>query len=259
MATNSFSLSPAAPSDIPILADIFSAAFATDRHTQLKSLGKDPNYQANMMSKGLSYWLQVPARCTLLKATDNFGGKIVGWACWGFHGYEKKQATSVPEEKDVGAEAGMHENQKSKAEEASESHDAHANQGNLLPEVDNIQRLESITNLDMKRWEKILMPEGTKCMILVAIAVSPTYQSLGVGSTLIKWGTQKADIDGVFCWVHASEAGHKMFAKQGFNEVGNLVVDLDEFASLPREEMGGIIGWGHYTFRYMKRLPGPGN
>jgi hypothetical protein len=134
--------------------------------------------------------------------------------------------------------------EKSKAEES--SRDARDGHGQSQTKVDSehsdqtpIQRLESITNQDMVRWQKILMPDGTKCMIIVAIAVSPTYQSHGVGSALIRWGTAKADVDGVFCWVHASEAGHKVFAKEGFTEVGRLEVDLDEFAPGPREDEDG--------------------
>ena len=42
----------------------------------------------------------------------------------------------------------------------------------------------------------------------------------------------KADRDGVFCWVHTSEAGQRMFSKQGFVVVGSLSVDLDEYATV---------------------------
>ncbi|KAK9489532.1 hypothetical protein V1508DRAFT_427768 [Lipomyces doorenjongii] len=259
MTNYSFSFDLATLSDVPILAKISADAFTTDRHTRIKTLGQDPNSHSNMMNDVLSSWLKVPGRCSILKATDNTTGNIVGWICWGFHGY-KKQGAPVSEEKKANGrgEDSKQESEKSKAEES--SHDSRDGHGQSQPKVDSehsgqtpIQRLESITNQDMTRWQKILMPDGTKCMIIVAIAVSPAYQSHGVGSALIRWGTEKADADGVFCWVHASEAGHKVFAKEGFMEVGRLEVDLDEFAPAPCEDEDGNGEWGRYTFRYMRR------
>ena len=50
-------------------------------------------------------------------------------------------------------------------------------------------------------------------MGLVAIAVDPIYQVRGVGSALIRYGTGIADQEGVYCWVHASEAGWSVFEK----------------------------------------------
>ncbi|KAK9385141.1 hypothetical protein V1515DRAFT_609017 [Lipomyces mesembrius] len=251
MTNNSFSFDLATLSDVPILAKISADAFTTDRHTRIKTLGQDPNSHSNMMNDVLSSWLQVPGRCSILKATDNTTGKIVGWVCWGFHGYQK-QGEPISEVKGANrrGEDSEQDSEKSKAEGSRQSQ----------PKVDSehsgqtpIQRLESITNQDMMRWQKILMPDGTKCMIIVAIAVSPAYQCHGVGSALIRWGTEKADADGVFCWVHASEAGHKVFAREGFKEVGTLEVDLDEFAPAPREDEDGNGEWGRYTFRYMRR------
>ena len=57
------------------------------------------------------------------------------------------------------------------------------------------------------------------------------------------------------CWVHASEAGYKPFEKAGFEEVGRLDLDLDEYALVPREEGEENAKWGSYTFRYMLRPP----
>jgi hypothetical protein len=43
------------------------------------------------------------------------------------------------------------------------------------------------------------------------------------------------------------------YGKHGFETVGELTVDPDEFATQPAPDDGGT--WGQYTFRYMKRLP----
>jgi hypothetical protein len=47
-----------------------------------------------------------------------------------------------------------------------------------------------------------------------------------------------------------------VFAKFGFEVVGELDLNLDDFAAGPPPEGLGKDGkWGHYVFRYMKRLP----
>ena len=75
-------------------------------------------------------------------------------------------------------------------------------------EITPLQKLESIRNEDMERWQRILMPNGTDGMVIGAIVVSPSHQSRGVGPALIRWGTAQADRAGFPCWVHASEAGY---------------------------------------------------
>ena len=270
MTSNPFSIRAANPSDVPILANIFSDAFANDRVTQLKSLGKDSDFAANMISEPLKGWLQKPMRCQVLKAIDNATSEIIGWACWGFHGYEQ-QAAPAPEENSINDDKSKHEDEMNKAHCSQEGssprvHGSHDEQGQSSSEgVTNIsaktgaELLEAITDQDMEQWQKILMPEGTKCMFIVAIAVAPAHQFHGVGSALIRWGTAKADADEVSCWVHASEAGHRAFAKEGFREVGKLELDLDEFVPGALEEEGGEgkEEWGRYRFRYMQRLSHP--
>jgi predicted N-acetyltransferase YhbS len=98
-----------------------------------------------------------------------------------------------------------------------------------------------------------LMPDGTKCMFICTLSVDPEYASHGVGSALMEWGTRIADEDKIFCWVHASDGSHMFYGKHGFETVGELTVDPDEFATQPAPDDGGT--WGQYTFRYMKRLP----
>ncbi len=78
-----------------------------------------------------------------------------------------------------------------------------------------------------------------------------------MGSAFIKWGTDKADEDDVRCWVHASEAGWPAFKKAGFEVVGTLELDLDQYASEQRKFADGRPEekWGKYAFRYMQREP----
>jgi hypothetical protein len=77
----------------------------------------------------------------------------------------------------------------------------------------------------------------------------------GVGSALIQYGNNIADTLGLFMWVHSSDQAWRAYAKFGFKVVGELDVDLDEYAPSPPEDegMGGM--WGRYVIRYMERLP----
>jgi Acetyltransferase (GNAT) family len=117
-----------------------------------------------------------------------------------------------------------------------------------------IKEVENITNASIQEWITKLSPSGVKHMVLIAITVNPSFQGQGVGKGLIGWGTGIADREGVYAWVHASEAGGKAFEKRGFREVGRLEVDLDGFAGEGvRNEERGDGRWGVYVFRYMKR------
>lgn len=235
MITMPFSVRRADASDVPALVAVFEAAFRTDRHTRVKALDGGPQVLSGGMSAALLSWLEASTRCSVLTAVDDATGEILGWACWSHHGYGDAVAPTPAQQIDD--------------EPAADEPVAGT------PQLASLEALEALTDRDRERWQEILMPEGTRCRTLVAIAVSPEHQSRGVGSALIRWGTRRADLDGVFCWVHASEAGSVVFEKQGFAEVGRLEVDLDEYAPEPPGNDDASGRWGTYTFRYMKRLP----
>lgn len=119
---------------------------------------------------------------------------------------------------------------------------------------DMIDRLDEMESKDMQDWQEILMPPGSQCIIITGLGVRQEYGQRGVGSSLVKWGADQADEHGVFMWVHSSEAAYRTYARNGFGVVGILDVDLDEYAPGPPPEGNGAK-WGHYTIRYMKRLP----
>jgi GNAT superfamily N-acetyltransferase len=117
-----------------------------------------------------------------------------------------------------------------------------------------IASLEAMEDKDMQHWQGILMPPGTKCIIITGFSVLPQFRYKGVGGALTQWGTDQADKHGVHMWVHSSEAAVKAYANGGFEVVGILDVDLDAWAPGPAPE-GEDALWGHYVIRYMKRLP----
>lgn len=232
-----FSLQPITYDDVATLAEIGHEAFLADTHTQMKAQGKgDPRAHAKDSGEHIRQWIEMSDGLTTLKATEDATGEIMGFICWGFRNYSNPEPTKL-------------------------SLDSLAKENRIAVQVlsdkeqdiaDPIDCLQAITGNDMQRWQAKIEPHGTKCMYVMGISVRPKFQSRGVGSALIGWGTKKADEDGVFCWVHASDGGHRAFAKAGFQVIDSLEIDLDAFA-VGRRENGDK--WGTYTLRMMVRLP----
>jgi ribosomal protein S18 acetylase RimI-like enzyme len=258
MANNNhtFSIEPVSKSDIPALTKISGSSFVGDRHTEMKMLGKKPYDHEGGMKQGLESWL-ASERCIVFQAMDKETGEPMGWNCWGFRGFEKEEVESVDlgkrHEKKQVAEI-VAEKKSENVEEATQQTTQKAPETG--PEEDDpIARLEAHTNASMNEWMEFFMPPGTKCMFICTLTVSPKFQGRGVGSALLKYGTDIADRFGVFAWVHSSdaEAAWKLYEKFGFQTQGTLDVDLDEYAPAPPPK--GESAWGRYSFRYMKRLP----
>ena len=70
--------------------------------------------------------------------------------------------------------------------------------------------------------------------VLDIIHTHPSHQGRGVGSLLVKWGTDLADKQGLQCYLEASPAGYPLFRKADFVEVAEMEIDLNKY----RERMG---------------------
>ena len=121
------------------------------------------------------------------------------------------------------------------------------------PERKTVEGLEEWTNASMAAWQAYLAPRGSRCRYIIAISVHPDFQGKGVGRALVRWGTERADRDGVGCWVQSSMDGSKVFEKEGFTEVDRLETDLGGWAEGVVREGGG--SWGEYVWKYMIRPP----
>lgn len=251
----SISVQPLNYADIPSCAHITASAFSKDPHTIVKQLGGSP---FDMYYISRSGFLATLHRKTYIyvKAVDEETGEIVGHAGWGFRGVEEElipwkgpEDEKPVEEEQVESQSSVDEQQRSYSETRKE---------------DQIERLHALEDADMQDWMSVLMPPGTSCMYILGLIISPAHQSRGVGSALIQYGNAIADQLGLFTWVHSSDQAWKAYRKFGFEVVGDLDVDLDEYAPRgPRdgeEVMGekGMGKWGRYVIRYMKRLPGAG-
>lgn len=209
--TNEFSflILPATLTDSMQLDVISPFAFESDNLIQM--LIQKGQEQAFL--HGYSRLLMRTAHCTVLNATENVTGKIVGWAFWCHmsHG----EATNNDGE-DQGTDPGS------------------IRQNERLIEMENMKNIYPILEKCKVR----------KCMVLEYAAVLPLFQKRGIGAALVKWGTAKADAESLPCWALASPAGYRVYERVGFVGVERQSVDLDKYASGPGPENGK---WGVYT------------
>lgn len=246
---------PATYDDIPVLARIAGESFQTDRHTQLKALGKEPYHLENVFSGFLPNCID-SERSVLVKAVDAHG-EIVGFCAWGFRGLGRDEVPLFEEKQRTVKEREILREQSSVDHKGVDETEVKKASPDLAEEAedDPIKRLEALTNANMEEWMQKLMPEGTRCMYIISLIVASKYQRQGVGSALLRWGTEFADEKRLFIWVHSSEGGLALYLKAGFQQIGSLEVDLDEYASCPPPVEVGGEKWGHYIFTYMKYQP----
>ena len=77
--------------------------------------------------------------------------------------------------------------------------------------------------LNKARLEKL---GGKRHIFMAILVIDPEYQRKGVGHELLRWGLEQADEEQVECWIDASAAGHGLYKQLGWEDVGEVVVDL---------------------------------
>jgi GNAT superfamily N-acetyltransferase len=257
--SQTFSILAASAGDVPSFTPISTAAFRNDTHTLMKDQSRGlPPGEVYMPADHVAAYIDLPDKCKVLKAV-NEKGEIIGWCCWGLWNYDGthplvRASVRFSFERSPTAEMITCSFQ---PPSGSPSSPTFPPPSPLPPTATSLERLEHLTDTSMAEYQTRLSPLGQRVLYIISIIVSPEYQGKGVGSAFIKWGTDKADLDGVRCWVHASEAGWPAFHKAGFEAVGTLDIDLDEYATGPRKfaDSKPDEPWGPYTFRYMRREP----
>ncbi|TWU78150.1 hypothetical protein ED733_007534 [Metarhizium rileyi] len=231
--------------DVPEIGQLTADAFVNDRQTQMKNLGKEPYDMKKITMESLPDMLHNP-RCVAIKAVNNESGEIMGICNWGFRGFKPEEMPKVE---------GKPLPLQQKPTETDKEQHATEGKGKTTDEeegTDPIARLQALTGADLEAWMEEVMPEGTRCLFIIGLSVSPKYQGRGVGSALLRWGTDICDGKDVFAWVHSSEPAWPMYEKCGFQTIRCLDVDLDNYAPVHPPNEGPDAKWGHYVFRYMK-------
>ncbi|CZS93550.1 hypothetical protein WAI453_001082 [Rhynchosporium graminicola] len=75
---------------------------------------------------------------------------------------------------------------------------------------------------------------------LTSIQVAPEHQRKGIGSMLMQWGCDKADLNRWNSFVMASPAGVPLYHKFGFKETGQVWTELGIFKSMFRESKKAV-------------------
>jgi GNAT superfamily N-acetyltransferase len=249
------SLKPAVVADIPNLTAIGVATFQDDRHTIVKTLGKNPyDHGAGAIERYQSDFASKKFIC--IKAV-NESGEIVGFAqFWCVGGVER---SDVCEKEWVEMfEKNMQESQSWKSDVQVKPMDSETE--DATSKNDPVERLKEIESASMNKMQKILTPEGVRGLIFNGVSISPHYQGRGIGTQLLKYVCEAADRVGAYIWIHTSEEIQPLCAKMGFEVIEELTVDLDEFAPRKptKDEEDRMIKvkdgkWGVYTIRYMRR------
>ncbi len=242
--------------DVPAAAQLFARSFDNDRQTQMKNLGQREPYDLKKYGlEAMPDFFRSP-RCVFLKAVDRETGELMGFCNWGFKGFAGSEMPAVPgrvQPPEPESEPAPPADQGKKEQE--EENDKRTKEEPQSVSEDPIDRLQAFTSKDLNDWATEAMNEAPKSMYIIFLAVLPKYQGRGVGSALLRWGTNVCERHGIFARVSSSEPAWRMYQKSGFQVVRTLDVDLDEYAPCPPPGEGPGAKWGHYVFRYMKYLP----
>lgn len=65
--------------------------------------------------------------------------------------------------------------------------------------------------------------------MLWLLGTHPKHERKGAGAQLIRWAFPRADAAGLRCYVDASKLGHPPYSKCGFEDVGEMTLDLEKY------------------------------
>ena len=213
---------PASEDDLPSLTRIHMAGFVHDNPSRLMFENNELNEA--MLRDTLKARLSDP-KVAVIKAVSKDTGNILGWQSCVFINKDdnlESKATST---------TGLEEAKREK--------------------TDNVRTLRSVLKEDALRVRKEWLA-NKEYIYFDTLVVDPAAQGHGIGTALVRWVTDRADKQGIYCWLQSSRAAHSIYLKAGYRDVHSLKVDLSEFA--PGGKEGGW-GFGVYDFRYMLRLP----
>ena len=217
-SSSAISLLPASEDDIPSLIRIHTAGFSQDNSVRLMFKSED-EYETMLLGL-LKAQLSSP-EVAVIKAVGKDTGNVLGWQACRFLDKDDDWASREAIEKETSSPEG------------------------------NVRTLRSVLHENSVKVQKRWMA-NRKYIHFNTLVVDPAAQGHGVGTALVRWVTNKADADGLYCWLLSSPVAHDIYLKAVFKDVDSFEVDLREFAPGGKE---GKWGWGMFEFKYMLRLP----
>lgn len=83
--------------------------------------------------------------------------------------------------------------------------------------------------------------KGKSYWFLKLLTIHPEHQRKGVGSTLVNWGTQRADKEQIQAWLESSPMGKGAYLKAGFKVLGSDQIEE------PRAKRG-YVEWPYMLY-----------
>ncbi|KAK0508307.1 hypothetical protein JMJ35_009391 [Cladonia borealis] len=221
-----FELAPAERKDILRLVHIYFLAYLPDNLFRLRvsNLTEFEKGMTKILENqvGKPTWRHV-------KVVNKKTGVLAAWASW------NTPTDAQIRERDEKAAAKI----------------ADSEEGKGKGELDIFPAISNYVQADIDRWHG-QCTSGKRHMLCEALFTEPSFQRQGMGSALVKYGSQLADQANLLIFLQASAIGYPIYAKHGSETDQYLDVDLREWVP------GGKSndkGYGNYRYRYMLRLP----
>ncbi|ETS80251.1 hypothetical protein PFICI_07780 [Pestalotiopsis fici W106-1] len=215
-------------------------------------LGRDPDTFKGLLSKSIETWMSDP-NAQLIKAVATNEEDIVGYACWVTEDAAPEAKHNPTKPESVSKTVG--EQQPQEITGANDNDSVRHAAPDLQQQKPLPQDLGKLMRQDLVARKRELVG-NERHLVLQALVTDPQWQNRGIGAQLVRWGTIRADVEGLACWAHASPSGFGVYLRAGFQELGSSEYALDDY--LPESEQGKSQ-WGTYTFRYMVRRSKAGN
>lgn len=198
------------------------------------------------LEAGLLASLEDPARFTMMKAVDTETGELASYATWEHISHRGRRIApdAARKEGDVEELPGVlsppatKKDEEKKAEEGEEPSDPR-------------RRLGAHVGAETARFRDA-WAAGLDYVELRGLATAPRFQRRGYATALLEWGHRRADAEGRVGFLLGSPAARLLYAGLGWHEVGQIVVDMREWAP---EARAGDRGWGTWKLYHMIRLP----
>jgi len=181
--------------DLETLSEIHHEAFKSNPHSEVvfhRTTSASRSSIENMTVRHRKEYAN-PDRA-FVKVTDTATGEIAGFAVWHRESPKTDEGEEKPEEKrDWGPDT-------------------------------NVEALDEFIGALTKKRTEVM--GGNPFWHLELLDTHPSYERRGVGSQLVKWGTDRADEDGLPAWLEATPTGYGLYIRHGFEGVGDLISDL---------------------------------